>query len=99
MNVAELIERNMLACSMKNLTGMDCPGCGMQRALVALLKGDLVSSFYHHPALIPFLVTLLVAGLHLCFNFRNGARNIIILFALTCSLMIVNFVVKLLFAQ
>lgn len=35
-----------------------CPGCGGTRSLIALLQGDLIGSFYYHPAL-PVLVIVL----------------------------------------
>jgi hypothetical protein len=66
----------------------------MQRALISLLRGDLAASFAQHPALLPLLATLVFSGVQLYFNFRNGARLIVIFFVLTVSLMIVNFVVK-----
>jgi hypothetical protein len=47
-----------------------------------------------NPALIPLLITVLFAVLHLAVGFRNGARIIVWSFSLTVSLMIVNFVVK-----
>lgn len=99
MSLVGFLEDHLLPCSIKSLTGLDCPGCGMQRAFVALLKGDLASSLQYHPALIPFLFTMIFTGFHLWFNFRNGARVMVSLFAFTCSLMIVNFIVKLLSHQ
>ncbi len=39
-------------CPFRLLTGYDCPGCGSQRTLHALLHGDLHKAF----ALNPFLV-------------------------------------------
>ncbi len=32
-------------CPFKMLTGWDCPGCGSQRAIHALLHGDVLSAF------------------------------------------------------
>lgn len=66
----------------------------MQRAFIALLKGDILSSLNFNPSLLPFLFTVLYVTLHLVFNFKNGARNIIWFFGFTVALMLVNFVVK-----
>ena len=92
--LAFFFEQHMVACSIKSLVGVDCPGCGMQRALVALLRGNFIQSLSLNPALIPLLFTLLFASIHLAIGFRNGARVIVWLFSVTVSLMIVNFVVK-----
>lgn len=44
-------------CVLKALTGYDCPGCGAQRALHAVLHGDFVAAWGYNPILF-FLVPL-----------------------------------------
>lgn len=39
-----------LRCPFKALTGLDCPGCGSQRAFQALLKGDFAAAWGYNPA-------------------------------------------------
>jgi hypothetical protein len=46
-------------CIIKELTGYDCPACGTQRAVVSILRGDLISAFWYNP----YLVLLLLIGL------------------------------------
>ncbi|WP_407533038.1 DUF2752 domain-containing protein [Elizabethkingia anophelis] len=41
-----------LQCPFKLLTGYDCPGCGSQRALHALLHGEIKQSFAYNPLFI-----------------------------------------------
>ncbi len=36
-------------CPVHALTGHDCPGCGMTRAVLALAQGDLAASIRQHP--------------------------------------------------
>ncbi len=52
----------MLPCFTKQITGIDCPGCGIQRSIFLLLNGDLWDSFLMYPALLPiiFLVGFLI---------------------------------------
>lgn len=45
-------------CPVKMATGLDCPGCGTQRALHALLHGDFVGALRFN-ALLPFSFALL----------------------------------------
>lgn len=52
----------MPKCPFKLLTGFDCPACGNQRALYALLHGDLRGAWHYNPfvwvALPYFLLVL-----------------------------------------
>lgn len=47
-------------CPFKALTGLDCPGCGSQRAVHAILHGDFMKAFYHNALLMPFIPYLTV---------------------------------------
>lgn len=38
-------------CVFRSLTGFDCPGCGLQRALHALLHGDVAGAWTFNPFL------------------------------------------------
>lgn len=52
----------MLPCMTKQMIGMDCPGCGIQRSISLLLHGDIIGSFLMYPALLPiiFLLSFLI---------------------------------------
>jgi hypothetical protein len=39
------MEDYMIPCMNKTLFGVDCMGCGTQRALAFLLKGEFVEAF------------------------------------------------------
>ena len=53
----------MLPCSWKETFGIDCPGCGAQRSLAELFRGNFLESLYLFPALIPLLITLVLSAL------------------------------------
>ena len=36
-------------CIIRSFTGLQCPGCGLQRALHALLHGEIAASFTYNP--------------------------------------------------
>lgn len=42
-------------CPFKLLTGHDCPGCGMGRAVVAAMRGRFGDSFHFHMLGLPLL--------------------------------------------
>lgn len=53
-------------CPFLLATGYQCPGCGSQRAIHALLHGDLASAWHYNAifiVFIPIVILLLVAEL------------------------------------
>lgn len=39
-------------CIFRRVTGMYCPGCGGTRAVVELLKGNILRSLWYHPVVV-----------------------------------------------
>lgn len=89
------LEDNLLACPYKKYFNMECLGCGMQRSFIELLKGNLTESFYYYPALIPMIIMFLFLIIHLIFKIKNGAVWLKYLFIFNISIVIINFVLKL----
>jgi hypothetical protein len=50
------------ACPFHELTGLDCPGCGGTRAVLALGRGDVAAAADHHVLLVLALIPLLLVG-------------------------------------
>lgn len=88
------LERHMGTCNWKAHTGMDCPGCGMQRAIIELLKGNIWESIKLYPGLIPLIITLGLLIAHLTFNFKNGAKYLKISFIFTVSVIVITYIIK-----
>ncbi len=88
------LEHHMLRCPYKALIGMDCPGCGMQRAFVALLNGNFRESLQLYPALIPVIFTLLLTFIHLIFKLKSGAVFIKYSYVVTIAIMMISYVLK-----
>lgn len=49
-------------CMVKTLTGFDCPGCGAQRALHALLCGDFAAAWGYNQFLLCLIPLVVVLG-------------------------------------
>lgn len=93
-NFIHWLESHMGSCFYKNIFGVDCPGCGMQRSLIELLKGNFVESFLLYPALYPLMLTFILLLLHILFRFKKGALIIKISFICTVLIMIISYIIK-----
>lgn len=89
------LESHLGTCFYKSHFGVECPGCGMQRSFIELLKGNLVESFLLYPALFPLIFTIIYLILHLIFKYKNGALILQISFIFTTTTMIVSYIIKL----
>lgn len=89
------LEDHLLACPYKSLLGVDCPGCGFQRAFVELLKGNFMDSLFLYPALLPILFLLVYVILHLKFKFKNGAAVVKYTFIICAGIVTINYFSKL----
>ena len=72
-NFIDWLQNHLLSCPFKALTGIDCPGCGFQRSLIAILQGDLSKSWALYPPTIPLLLLFTTAGLLYKFPIKNQA--------------------------
>ena len=48
-------------CPLQHFTGVPCPGCGMSRAVFALLRLDFAAAFRYHPMIFVLPPVLLYA--------------------------------------
>ncbi len=44
--------RHIPPCALHSMTGYYCPGCGGTRAVLSLIKGNLLTSIFYHPFVI-----------------------------------------------
>jgi len=90
-----LQERFMLPCISKQVLGIDCPGCGLQRSIALLLKGDLVASFQMYPALFPMMALFGFLALNRFVSIKKANAITIGLAGLTVFSILANYALKL----
>ncbi len=93
-NVIDWLSHHLLSCPFKALAGIDCPGCGLQRSILALFKGDFMNSFKLYPATIPLIFIVIFTLLHLKMEFEHGARLIKIVYAGVAVIILINYIYK-----
>lgn len=98
-SVLHWLEQHFFACPFKQTFGVDCPGCGIQRSIVALFRGDLATSVKLYPATIPLIALLLFALLHIKFDFNKGAFLIKVLYSSVAIIILINYIYKILTNQ
>ena len=63
LNIINWLEQRELPCLFKKYFHVDCPGCGFQRSIIELVKGNVEESFLLFPttfALVIFFVGLFI---------------------------------------
>ena len=88
------LQNYLLPCPFKKLTGIDCPGCGFQRSVLALLQGNFYQSILLYPATIPLLAATAFTLLdgRLAFDRSGLAKKILYLF--TGSVVLISYIIK-----
>ena len=87
-------ESHMGTCSFQEHAGVPCPGCGIQRSIIALLKGDFAESILLFPALLPLFGMFTFLGIHLVFNLKHGALILKIFYITNAFLIVGSFLYK-----
>lgn len=97
MDIINWLENHYLPCAYKQLFGVECPLCGSQRALIELLRGNILESFRLYPALIPSIIIVFAALLQMIFKWKYGWKTIRISLLADFTLIMISYIIKLVF--
>ncbi|SHI55458.1 DUF2752 domain-containing protein [Algibacter luteus] len=89
------MEEYMLPCLNKKLLGIECLGCGMQRAVVLIFQGEFIEAFYMYPAIYSLIVLFICIGINIFFKFKHSSKIIGGLAILTVATIIISYIIKL----
>ena len=92
-NILDL-DKYMLPCTNKKIFGVECLGCGTQRALLLILKGDFVAAFKIFPAIYTTILLFIFIGLLLIDKKRNYHKIVIGLAIINAVIMIISYFYK-----
>ena len=65
-----------LPCPFRAVTGFQCPGCGVTRLCLSLLRGDLPGAWRANPALLLLLPVLAALGVRLAARYVREGRAV-----------------------
>jgi hypothetical protein len=88
------LEDFMLPCLNKEFLGVECPGCGLQRAVAMLFQGDFTGALYMYPALYTLILLFGFLLADRFFSFRHANKINILLMISSVVLILVNFLTK-----
>jgi len=88
------MEKYLLPCLNKKLFGVECFGCGMQRAFFLAINGDFMAAFHLFPALYTSFLLLIFIGLHFIDKARNYHKAIIGIAILNAIILVVSYIYK-----
>lgn len=80
-------------CIFHSLTGLSCPGCGMQRFLHAFIHGRIIEAFSYNYLLIVFIPYIILYGINrflLKGKIQERMENILEGRALTLTMVIIT---------
>lgn len=87
-------EDYLLPCLNKQMFGVECPGCGIQRSLVLLSKGEFVEAFKMYPAIYTLLLLALFILLNFKMKFKNSKRIIVTLAIINVLIIVISYFIK-----
>lgn len=88
------LDKYMIPCVNKKIFGVECLGCGTQRALVLLFRGEFTAAFEMFPAIFTTIIFFIIIGLHFIDKTRNYHKLIIGLAIINAIIMIISYIYK-----
>ena len=84
----------MLPCLNKKLFGVDCLGCGLQRSLLHILKGEFAEAFKMYPAIFTIIILVVFILINWKYKFKNGRKIILTLATVNVLIIVISYIIK-----
>ncbi|NTE04878.1 DUF2752 domain-containing protein [Agrobacterium tumefaciens] len=93
-NIFDWLQNHLLTCPFKALTGIDCPGCGFQRSIIALFQGNFHKSWLLYPPTIPVILLFVIAGILYKFPVKHQSLVLKILILVVGNFVMISYLYK-----
>lgn len=84
----------MLPCMSKKIFGIECLGCGTQRAFLLLIQGNFIDAFKMYPAIYTTVLFFFFLLLQFFDKSRNYHKIIISLAIINAIIMVISYIYK-----
>ena len=88
------VEDYMIPCINKKIFGVECLGCGMQRATALLFSGHFEAAFRIYPAIYTIFLLLAVVLVNFFVKFKFDYQIKVGLILLNAIVMVVSYFIK-----
>ena len=88
------LEDYMLTCTTKKIFGIECLGCGIQRATALLLKGEFIAAFKMYPAIYSLLLLAAFVIFNLFVKLKYDFKIRVALLLLNAAIIIISYLYK-----
>lgn len=84
----------MLPCFSKQIFGVDCPGCGLQRSIAFLFQGDFVAAWGMYPALFTIIPLFGFLAADQLYKIKHATKFVNTLMIASVVLILTNYILK-----
>ncbi len=84
----------MIPCFNKQLFGIDCPGCGLQRAFALLCQGRFREAFFMYPAIYTLVLLAMFLVVTVFYPFKYDGKIKTVLVILNVLIIIISYIIK-----
>jgi len=87
-------EDYLLPCINKKIFGIECLGCGIQRATALLFKGEFLAAFKMYPAIYTLIILLGFLILNIFVKFKYDKKIKIALILINIAIIVISYAIK-----
>lgn len=84
----------MLTCPSKKFLGIECLGCGAQRAIMLVFEGKFSEAFHMYPAVYTLLLFFLTLGVSFTDKKRKYSGVLMALVVVNLAIMVISYYYK-----
>ncbi|MBE4947773.1 DUF2752 domain-containing protein [Chryseobacterium culicis] len=88
------IDDFMLTCPSKKYLGVECLGCGAQRAVVLVFEGKFSEAFQMYPAVYTLLLFFFTLGLSFIDKKRKYGRVLMMMIVVNLMIIVLGYLYK-----